>query len=95
MANTYTALHYHFAFSTKGRRPWIRQEIEERVWEYLGGIARANGMKPLKIGGIEDHIHILVGAPATIAPAKTAQLLKGGSSAWIHETFGDLGAFAW
>ena len=95
MANTYTALHYHFTFSTKLRQPWIRPEIEQRIWEYMGGIARANGLKPLKIGGIEDHIHMLVGAPPTMAPSKIAQLVKGGSSAWIHETFGDLRHFAW
>ena len=73
MANTYTALHYQFVFSTKNRRPWIRPEIEERIWEYLGGIARTNKMKPIKIGGIEDHVHMLIGAPPTIAPAKIAQ----------------------
>ena len=95
MANTYTALHYHFVFSTKGRYPWIKQEIEERIWKYLGGIAKTNKMKPRKIGGIEDHVHLLLGAPPTIAPAKIAQLVKGGSSAWIHETFSELVNFAW
>ena len=95
MANTYTSLHYHFTFSTKNRHPWIVQGIEERVWAYLGGIARKNKLKPIKIGGIEDHIHLLLGAPPTIAPAKIAQLLKGGSSAWTHEEFPELAAFAW
>jgi putative transposase len=95
MANTYTALHYHFVFSTKNRKAWIKAEIEERIWKFLGGIARKNGVKPLKIGGVEDHIHMLVGAPATIAPAKIAQLVKGGSSAWIHDTFPELADFAW
>jgi REP element-mobilizing transposase RayT len=95
MANTYTALHYHFTFSTKHRTPWIKPEIEERIWSYLGGIARTNKLKPLKIGGVDDHIHILLGAPPTIAPAKIAQLIKGGSSAWIHEEFPELRAFAW
>ena len=95
MANTYTSLHYHFIFSTKNRQPWIRREIEERIWEYLGGIARKNKMKPLKTGGVDDHIHMLLGAPPTLAPAKTAQLIKGGSSAWIHDTFPDLSQFAW
>lgn len=95
MANTYTALHYHFVFSTKNRQPWIKQEIEQRIWEYLGGILRANNMKSLKIGGIEDHIHMLLGAPPTIAPSKIAQLVKGGSSAWIHDTFPELADFAW
>jgi putative transposase len=95
MANTYTALHYHFVFSTKNRRTWIRPEIEARIWDYLGGIARANKMKPIKTGGIDDHIHMLLGAPPTIAPSKIAQLVKGGSSAWIHETFPELADFAW
>ena len=42
MANTYTSLHYHFAFSTKNRYPWISTDLEQRIWEYLGGIAREN-----------------------------------------------------
>ncbi|MBL8850174.1 MAG: transposase, partial [Planctomycetaceae bacterium] len=39
--------------------------------------------------------HVLIGAPPTMAPAKIAQLIKGGSSAWIHEEFPDLRGFAW
>jgi putative transposase len=37
---------------------------------YLGGIAKQNKMKPLQIGGIDDHVHVLLGAPAVLAPAK-------------------------
>ncbi len=47
MANTYTSLHYHVVFSTKNREPWLRPDIEERVWSYLGGVARENQMKAL------------------------------------------------
>jgi REP element-mobilizing transposase RayT len=61
MANTFTSLHYHIIFSTKHREPWITRDQEERLWAYLGGIARENQLKPLLIGGIDDHIHILVG----------------------------------
>jgi REP element-mobilizing transposase RayT len=95
MANTYTSLHYHFVFSTKNREHWIRQEFEQRIWAYLAGIAKANRMHPIQIGGIEDHVHCLLGAPATIAPAKIAQLIKGGSSIWIQETFPLLKGFKW
>jgi putative transposase len=52
-------------------------------------------MTPLKNGGIEDHVHIVVGLPPTMAPSKAVQLLKGGSSLWIHETFPELAEFAW
>ena len=95
MSNTYTSLHYHIVFSTKHRECRITPEIEQRIWAYLGGIARENRMKPLQIGGIDDHIQILVGAPATMAPAKAAQLIKGGSSSWIHTEFPALQRFAW
>ena len=95
MPNTYTALYYHVIFSTKHRRSWIKQDLEDRIWSYLGGIARENKMTAMKIGGIDDHVHMLLGAPPTIAPSKAAQLIKGGSSKWIHETFPDLRDFAW
>jgi len=95
MANTYTCLRYHIVFSTKNRERWISQDLEQRLWAYLGGIARENRMIPIEIGGIEDHVHLLLGCPPTLAPSKIAQLIKGGSSAWIHTTFPTLKAFAW
>jgi REP element-mobilizing transposase RayT len=52
-------------------------------------------MQPLQIGGIEDHVHVLLGAPAVLAPAKIVQLLKGGSSGWIQETFPPMKGFGW
>ncbi len=85
MANTYTSLHYHFTFSTKNREPWIVAEVENRVWAYIGGIARHHKMTALQVGGIEDHVHALVMAPPTHSPSQIAQYLKGESSKWIHE----------
>jgi REP-associated tyrosine transposase len=95
MANTYTSLHYHFTFSTKNREFWIVSEIETRVWAYIGGIARKHKMTAIQIGGIEDHIHALVMAPATYAPSQIAQYLKGESSKWIHEEFPKMRSFEW
>ena len=95
MANTYTSLHYHLVFSTINRSRWLTPEIEPRVWAYLGGIAKENKMKPLQIGGVEDHVHALLGAPASLALSKIVQMVKGGSSAWVHDTFPALRGFAW
>ena len=95
MANTYTSLHYHIIFSTKNREPWLTQHIEQRIWAFIGGIARAHNMTALQVGGIEDHIHALITARATIAPAQIAQYLKGDSSKWIHEEFRSLRGFRW
>jgi putative transposase len=95
MANTYTSLCYQIVFSTKNRIPWINRGIEQRLWEYLGGIARKHKMCALQIGGVPDHIHSLVLAPASLAPSKMAQYLKGESSKWIHEEFYELRACTW
>lgn len=95
MANTYTSLHYHVVFSTKNRVAHLTPEIQQRVWPYIGGVARKHKMTALQVGGFDDHIHALVMAPPTLAPSQIAQYLKGDSSKWIHETFPKLRDFAW
>ena len=80
----------HCVFSTKERQPLLSPEIRERLWPYLGGIARANDMKALAIGGVADHVHVLLSLPTTLSVAKAMQLLKGNSSKWLRETFPDL-----
>jgi len=61
----------------------------------MGGIAKQNGMIPKCIGGVSDHVHLLVTLPTTLAIAKAVQLIKAGSSAWIHQTFPNLRNYAW
>jgi REP element-mobilizing transposase RayT len=51
----------------------------------MGGIARENGMKALAVGGTIDHVHTLLSLPATLSVAKAIQLIKGGSSKWVHD----------
>src|SRR3984957_4375630 len=87
----------HCVFSTKERRPWLTSSIRERLWPYLGGIARANDIKALAIGGVADHAHLLLSLPTNLSIAKAMQLLKGNSSKWLRETFPELkaGGFAW
>lgn len=86
---------HHCVFATKGREPSLRPEVRERLWPYLGGIARENCMKALAIGGVADHVHILVSLPATMSISKAMQLLKGNSSKWIHESFPAMRRFSW
>jgi putative transposase len=95
MAHTFYSLNVHCIFSTKERVPMLSSEVRERLWPYLGGIAKQNGVKPACIGGAADHVHLLLSLPTTIATAKIIQLIKAGSSAWIHDTFRDLHNFAW
>ena len=86
---------HHCVFATKGREAVLTPQLRERLWPYVGGIARENGMTALAIGGVADHVHVLLSLPATMSLAKAMQLLKGNSSKWIHETFPELRSFAW
>ena len=85
----------HVVFSTKERRPFITTDLQKRLWPYLGGIARENKLKALKVGGVADHVHILLSLSSTLAIAKAVQLIKGHSSKWIHEMFPKHRAFEW
>lgn len=95
MAHSFTSSLFHCVFSTKERAKIITPELQERLRPYLGGIARDNDMKALAIGGIEDHVHLLLSLPSTLAIAKAIQLVKGNSSKWVHETFPHMADFAW
>jgi putative transposase len=95
MAHSFTSNLYHCIFSTKDRRKSITPDLEERLWPYLGGIARENDMKALAVGGVADHVHLLLALPSTLAIAKAMQLIKGNSSKWVHDTFADLRTFSW
>ncbi len=95
MANTYSQLFYHLVFSTKPRLKVISQEIESRVWAYIGGVARKHELSAIQVGGIEDHIHALVMARPVVAPYQIPQWLKGDSSKWIHVEFPDITKFNW
>src|SRR5213592_1645265 len=92
---SYVSAYFHCVFSTKERRPHITPARGERLWPFLGGIARKNKMKAVEIGGVEDHVHLLLSLPSTLAIAKAVQLVKGKSSKWIHETFAGMPHFAW
>jgi len=85
----------HCVFSTKERRKLITPELRERLYPYLGGIARENKMKALSIGGVQDHVHALLTIPSTLSIAKAVQVLKGNSSKWVHETFPNQRLFEW
>lgn len=92
---SFVSSYYHCVFSTKQRRALIKPALAERLWPFMGGIARQNKMKAIEVGGVEDHVHILLSLPATMSIAKGLQLIKGGSSKWVHETFTDHWLFAW
>ncbi|MBK9215480.1 MAG: IS200/IS605 family transposase [Chloracidobacterium sp.] len=95
MAHSLVSQLMHCVFSTKERRPMITPELLARLIPYIGGIARENGFRLIHGGGVDDHIHLLISLAKTMAISKAMQLIKGGSSKWIHDTFPEHRLFAW
>jgi REP element-mobilizing transposase RayT len=83
--HTLTSSLFHCVFSTKNRLRSIPAEMRPRLWCYVGGIARANRMKALAVGGMCDHIHLVLSLAPDMAIAKAMQLIKAGSSKWMHD----------
>jgi len=95
MGNSYISCYVHYVFSTKSHKNWLEPYLKEKLFPYIGGICRENNLKLIKAGGVDDHLHLLVSLPSTIIIAKAIQHIKGGSSRWVHETFGNMKDFAW
>lgn len=82
-------------YSTKGRVPWIGREVAERLYPYIGGIARAEKGALYNIGGVEDHVHLYLRWRTDGTVADLMRAVKARSSLWVHQTFAELGEFAW
>jgi REP element-mobilizing transposase RayT len=94
MGSTYLSLHYHLVFGTKNREPLIASDWRSRLHEHLGGTITGLGGFPQGVGGVADHVHLLVGLRATHCLADVLRELKKASSVWVREQIG-LGSFAW
>jgi putative transposase len=94
MPGTFSNLVYHIIFSTKHRLPQISEDIRPRLYDYLGGSVRGERGVLYAIGGMPDHMHLLVRWRTDGAISDLMRNIKGGSSSWVHDTLG-LREFAW
>jgi putative transposase len=95
MPGTYSQILLHVVFSTKQREHWITPTVAERLYPYLGGLVRAEKGTLFDIGGVEDHVHLYLRWRPDAAVSDLMRVVKARSSKWVHETFPDLGRFAW
>jgi putative transposase len=92
MSHSFSKNHQHIVFSTAGRQKTIVKEIQRKVWAYMAGICRNHGIFVHAIGGIEDHVHLLLELPLTLGVPKAVAVVKANSSKWLNE----MGrSFAW
>lgn len=94
MPSTHSSLHYHVIFSTKDRLPLITTGLRPRLHAYLGGIVKGLNGTPLAIGGVEDHVHLLVGLNTSHRIDYFVRDLKAESSEWCHKKM-ERKLFAW
>jgi putative transposase len=94
MPSTHTSLYFHIVFSTKDRLPLIADDWKEKLHAYLGGIVRNQKGVALAVGGIDNHVHLLVSLNATHCLSDVLRELKASSSGWIHREIG-LKSFSW
>jgi REP element-mobilizing transposase RayT len=96
MPQSLSAVYVHLVFSTKDRRPLLRDKtIHEALHSYLAGISKQLDCPPILIGGVEDHVHILARFGRTITQAEWVKELKRVSNSWLKERGPDFKDFEW
>ncbi|MFN5841608.1 MAG: IS200/IS605 family transposase [Bacteroidota bacterium] len=95
MANTYSQIYLQIVFSVKGRQNLISKNWKEELYKYICGIVNGKEQKVYAIGGVADHIHILVSIKPTIALSDLVRDIKANSSKWINEKGFIKGKFQW
>jgi REP element-mobilizing transposase RayT len=89
----YTNLLFHIVFGTKERFPFINSDLRPEFYRYMAGIVKGLGGIVLEIGGIEDHVHLLVKLNPTLCLSDFLRDLKSNSSAWAKQN--GIRKFAW
>ena len=94
MPSTHLSLHYHIVFSTKNRVAFISDTWRDRLHAFLGGVVNQLEGMSQKVGGVSDHVHLLIGLKATHRLADVLREIKSVSSRWVHEEIGEK-FFSW
>ncbi|HET7463682.1 MAG TPA: IS200/IS605 family transposase [Longimicrobium sp.] len=96
MRSPYTQLYLHLVWSTWDRYPHLADlDLRQRVYECINAECTRRRADVLAIGGIEDHVHVLVRPPATVAPADLVKHMKGASSHMVNYHIGRPDYFKW
>ena len=95
MPSAYTQNYYHAVFSTKHRANLITEDLEARLYSFLGGIVRDLRCTLIAVNGMPDHVHLLIRYRPDLSHSELLQQIKGRSSRWINETFPGVSHFSW
>ena len=85
MSQSLSKVIIHVIFSTKDRYPLLDVKVRLRMHAYLATVCREEGAEAFRVGGVADHIHLIVTLPRTLSLAEMIERLKKTSSKWIKE----------
>lgn len=95
MANTFSQIYLQIVFSVKGRQNLIDKNWRDELHKYICGIVKEKDQKVYAIGGMADHIHILISLKPNITVSDLVRDIKANSSKWINEKGFVIGKFQW
>src|SRR5690348_16437783 len=96
MPQSLSAVYIHLVFSTKDRRPSLRDgTVREGLHSYLWSVSKQLECPTILVGGVEDHVHLLERFGRTITQAEWVKELKRVSNHWLKEQGSDYRDFEW
>ena len=96
MPQSLVQIYVHVVFSTKHRYPFLTEvDFRERTHAYLAGICNHLDSPAVRVGGVEDHVHLLCRLSKTHSMADLVRELKRDSSKWIKAEREELQDFHW
>ena len=95
MPQSLAKVYLHVVFSTKNREPHLADDWRDELFRVLGGAANNLGCQSLIVGGVADHVHLLLTLGRTISIADAVGKIKSTSSLWVNQTRGLPALFHW
>jgi len=95
MAQSLSNVLVHLVWSTKGREPYLKEELRSELKAMMTGVLKRRGCPLVVMEVVEDHVHILFALARVIALAVIVRDLKAVSSKWVKNKREELQGFSW
>jgi len=95
MTHTQKFHFFHLIWSTKNRAKLIDSKIQSNLYPYIGGIIRNYKGTLIEIGGMPDHVHLLINLRNLDKYSYLIRDIKAHSTSWAHKNFSNVREFAW
>ena len=92
---SYWRLFYHIVWTTRNREPLIQAAFASDVHRVVAGKATQLGAVVHAVGGADDHVHLAVSVPPSLALSEFIGQVKGNSSHFANHELAMPQTFAW